>query len=209
MVYLALMAGADGVVSHALGLPAIGGRGSYYIPRDQPELWAGMVETNRQLNWLALALLGNEPRPVELPWDCPVQMALWDKGDSRVVVAVNTADTTAAIGFDVGAQAGEEVALPFENRCIVANDVTGKGIDSATEVGSTNCLVFLGFLRGGARAPTQWQLSTGTARKLPASPSRDTVELPMKTSDSLPGGLTKTPPMGMWDGGMGWQAVPA
>jgi hypothetical protein len=122
MVYLALMAGADGVVSHAWGLPAIGGRGSYYIPRDQPGLWAGMVETNRQLDWLAPALLANAPQAVELPWDSPVQMATWDRGDSRVVVAVNTADTTAAIGFDVGARAGQEVALPFEDRCIVANE---------------------------------------------------------------------------------------
>jgi hypothetical protein len=122
MVYLALMAGADGVLYHAWGLPSMSGRPSYYIPRDQPDLWAGMIETNRQLDWLAPALLGGEPRPIALEHDAPVQMASWQKEDARVVVAVNTADTTAAIGFDVGAEPGEEVAVLFEDRCIIATD---------------------------------------------------------------------------------------
>ncbi|MGI5819026.1 MAG: hypothetical protein ACOX9R_13110 [Armatimonadota bacterium] len=122
MVYLSLMAGADGLVYHAWGLPAIGTRPSYHIPRDEPELWKSIVETNRQLDWLAPALLNGEPEPIELAHDAPVRLAAWQKDGARIVVAVNTADTTAAIGFRIGARAGEEVQVLFEDRAIIAND---------------------------------------------------------------------------------------
>lgn len=122
MVYLALMAGADGLVYHAWGFPAIGQRPSYLLPRDQPELWAGIVETNRQLDWLAPALLEGKPEPITLPHDYPVQMAAWQRGEARIVVAVNTEDTNAAIAFDIGASAGEEVEVLFESRSVVATD---------------------------------------------------------------------------------------
>ena len=122
MVYLALMAGADGIVYHAWNLPAIGDRPSYQIARDEPELWAGIVETNRQLEWLAPALLAGDAEPIALPYDSPVQMAAWQRGDARIVVAVNVADTTAAIAFDIGAAADEEVEVLFEDRSVIATD---------------------------------------------------------------------------------------
>ncbi len=122
MVYLALMAGADGVVYHAWNLPAIGQRSSYQIARDEPELWAGIVETNRQLQYLAPALLDSEPEQIALPWDAPVQMAAWQHGEARVVVAVNTADTTAALALKIGAQPGEEVEVLFEDRAVIATN---------------------------------------------------------------------------------------
>jgi len=122
MVYLALMAGADGIIYHAWGLPSIGQRPSYRIARDEPELWTGIVETNRQLEWLAPALLAGDPEPIALPYDSPVQMAAWQRGDARIVVAVNVADTTAAIAFDIGAAADEEVEVLFEDRSVIATD---------------------------------------------------------------------------------------
>ncbi|MGM0492064.1 MAG: hypothetical protein ACQER1_03900 [Armatimonadota bacterium] len=122
MVYLALMAGADGVVNYAWSLPAVRTRSSYYLPRDEPDLWAGIVETNRQLEWLAPALINDDPEHIDLSHDAPVQLAAWDREGDRIVVAVNTEDTTAAIGFDVGARAGEEVEVLFEDRCVIATD---------------------------------------------------------------------------------------
>ncbi len=122
MVYLALMAGADGVVYHAFGMPAIGQRPSYLMHRDAPELWAGILETNRQLAELAPVLLEARPEPIELGYDSPVRVASWHSGDTKYVVAVNTQDTTAAIAFDIGAEAGAEVGVPFENRCVIATD---------------------------------------------------------------------------------------
>ncbi|GEM_PF-6308678 len=122
MVYLALMAGADGVIYHAWNLPAVGQRSSYQIARDEPELWAGIVETNRQLQYLEPALLDGDPEQIALPWDSPVQMASWQLGDARVVVAVNTADTTAALAFRIGAQPNEEVEVLFEDRAVIATN---------------------------------------------------------------------------------------
>ncbi len=122
MVYLALMAGADGIVYHAWSLPAIGQHVAYHIPRDQPDLWEGMIETNRQLEWLAPTLMKNDPEPVELAHQGPVRVAAWDSDDAQIVVAVNTADTTAAIGFDIGAAPKQEIKVLFERRCVVATD---------------------------------------------------------------------------------------
>ncbi len=122
MVYLALVSGADGVVYHAFGQPSAGTRPSYRIKRDAPELWEGIKETNRQLNWLAPVLLNAQPEPVELEYESPVVMAGWRYEDARYVVAVNAEDTTAAMAFDIGAAAGEEVEVLFEHRCIVAAD---------------------------------------------------------------------------------------
>ncbi|MFW5867947.1 MAG: hypothetical protein ACOCX2_09040 [Armatimonadota bacterium] len=120
MVYLAIMAGADGVAYYSWGMPSVHGRPSYHLPRDEPDLWAGIVETNRQLNWLAPALLNDDPKQIEVAEDVPLRLAEWRMDDARIVVAVNTEDTTAAVGFDVNASAGEEVEVLFEERSIIA-----------------------------------------------------------------------------------------
>jgi len=122
MVYLALIAGADGLAYHAWGLPARGERPSYRIQRDAPELWDAIVETNRELTWLAPMLLETDPEPVELEYDSPVRMAAWEYEGARYVVAANAEDTTAAMAFDIGAQAGEEVDVLFERRVVMATD---------------------------------------------------------------------------------------
>ncbi len=121
MVYMALMAGADGLVYHAFALPSRGERPSYSIRRDEPELWASIVETNRQLGWLAPVLLDSEPQPIELDSESPIRAAAWEQEGARYVVAVNTNDTTSVLAFDIGASAGEEVEVLFERRSVVAS----------------------------------------------------------------------------------------
>ena len=120
MVYLALSAGADGLVYHSWSLPARGDWPSWRLQRDSPELWQAVKDTNRELTWLAPMLLEADPEPVGLEYECPVQMAAWEYEGARYVVAVNAEDTTAAMVFGIGATPGAEVEVLFERRKVVA-----------------------------------------------------------------------------------------
>lgn len=121
MVYLALMAGADGLVYHAFSLPSHADRPAYSIRRDEPQLWDTILETNQQLRWLAPVLLHSKPEPIEFEEDSPIRAAAWEHQGARYVIAVNTEDSTSVLAFDVGASAGEEIPVLFERRTVVAS----------------------------------------------------------------------------------------
>lgn len=121
MVYLALIAGADGLVYHAFAVPARGDSPSYNVRRDEPELWASMIETNRQIGWLAPVLLNADPEPIEMDEGSPIRAAAWEHQGVRYVIAVNTEDSTSVLAFNVGAAPGEEVAVLFERRSVIAS----------------------------------------------------------------------------------------
>ncbi len=120
MVYLALSAGADGLVYHSWSLPARGDWPSWRLQRDAPELWEAVQETNRELTWLAPILLEADPEPVTLEYECPVRMAAWEHDGARYVIAVNAEDTTAAMVFDIGATPESDVEVLFERRRVEA-----------------------------------------------------------------------------------------
>ncbi len=126
MVYLALMAGADGIVHHAWSLPARGSESAYRLRRDAPELWEGIARVNRELTRLAPMLMAGHPEPITLPFDSPLRLAAWDYEGSRYVCAVNTQDTTAAVAFDIGATPGQEIEVLFEERALIAAAGTGQ-----------------------------------------------------------------------------------
>lgn len=122
MVYLALMSGADGLTYYAWGLPSMGERPSYYLPRDAGDLWEGIQETNRQVQQLAPALLEAEPVALEMPLGSPVRISQWEHDGTRYVVAVNTSDTESAMAFDADAPASGEVSVLFEERAVIATE---------------------------------------------------------------------------------------
>ncbi len=124
MVFLALMAGADGLVYHSFALPSRGDRPSYRIERNEPELWESILETNRRLGWLAPVLLHADPEPIELDDDLPIRAASWEHEGTHYIVAVNTDDSTSVVAFNPGIGAGKEVPVLFENRSVV---VSGSG----------------------------------------------------------------------------------
>lgn len=126
MVYLALMAGADGIVHYAWSLPARGEESAYRLRRDAPELWDGIVRVNRELGWLAPMLLSGHPEPIALPFDSPLRLAAWEYEGARYVCAVNTQDTTAAVAFDIGATPGQEIEVLFEERAVIGAAGTGQ-----------------------------------------------------------------------------------
>ncbi|MGD9495787.1 MAG: hypothetical protein AB7Y46_05700 [Armatimonadota bacterium] len=122
MVYLALMAGADGLAYHAWSLPARGELPSYRMQRDAPELWESILSTNREVALLAPMLLATDPVPLEAPVGSPLRMAGWEYEGARYVIAVNPEPAGAALVLDLGARAGEEVEVLFENRLAVATN---------------------------------------------------------------------------------------
>ncbi len=120
MVYLALIAGADGLVYYSWSMPSMGDRPSWRLSRDAPELWASIAQTNEQLAWLAPALMDAEPRAVAAPEASPLIMAAWDHEGVSYVVAVNPTDQAQALSFGIGATANQEVELLFEQRTLVS-----------------------------------------------------------------------------------------
>lgn len=126
MTYLALMAGADGIVHYAWSLPARGQESAYRLRRDAPELWDGIVRVNRELTWLAPILMDAHAEPIALPFDSPLRLAAWEHEGARYVCAVNTQDTTAAVAFDIGAAPGQEIEVLFEERAVIAAAGTGQ-----------------------------------------------------------------------------------
>lgn len=126
MVYLALMAGADGIVHHAWSLPARGEQPAYRLRRDAPELWEGIVRVNRELTWLAPILMNGDPEPIAQAFDSPLRLAAWEYEGVRYVCAVNTQDTTAAVAFDIGAAPEQEIEVLFEERIVIAAPGTGQ-----------------------------------------------------------------------------------
>ncbi|MGC9317847.1 MAG: hypothetical protein ACP5KN_07420 [Armatimonadota bacterium] len=121
MVYLALIAGADGLAYHAYSLPSIGERPSYRIKRDAPELWESIEGTNRQVLALEPVLLASDPTPLDVG-DGPIRAAQWQHEGDRYVVAINTDEVATAAVLDIGAEAGEEIDVLFEQRTTIATD---------------------------------------------------------------------------------------
>ncbi len=119
MVYLALMAGADGLVYYAHSLPARGDQPSYRIMRDAPELWESIAETNAQVRTLAPVLMAGKARPIELEEDA-LEAAEWVHDGARYVAVVNTGDAEIATALDLNTH--QTVEVMFENREAVPTD---------------------------------------------------------------------------------------
>lgn len=122
MTFLALIAGADGLVDYSWSLPFMAGIPSYSLPRDAPELWEGIKLTNMQLAWLAPVLSAAHPRPVQAPEDCPLRMAAWQYEGMEYIVAVNPTEDTLALSFNPGAAPRQELEVLFEQRKLLATD---------------------------------------------------------------------------------------
>ncbi len=89
MVYLAIIHGARGILYTAYHMPARRGVPALFLPRDCPELWTAVTETNEELLALSPSLLSPlAPRQLAAQ-PSEVHAALVGDGPRQVLIAVN------------------------------------------------------------------------------------------------------------------------
>jgi hypothetical protein len=99
MTMLALAHGAAGLLHHGLYFSAAPDREEYYLPRDAPELWESMKETNRMVAQLADAAAHGVYRGCEVTGQ--VHAGAWDLDGRTVVLAANARTSAALTTFAV------------------------------------------------------------------------------------------------------------
>ncbi|MGD8237669.1 MAG: hypothetical protein PVH68_03905 [Armatimonadota bacterium] len=89
LVYLAIVHGARGILYTAYHSPSRSGVPELFLPRDCPELWAAVVQTNKELRDLAPALLSPAGARRFEAQPAAVHAALVGEGRDQVLIAVN------------------------------------------------------------------------------------------------------------------------
>ncbi len=90
MVYLAIVCGAQGIVSYTYRIPGDAQRRDYLITRDAPELWEQVAAVNRELSAIGLSILSGQRQPHPFDYSAPVLWGVWEYERQAIVVIVNT-----------------------------------------------------------------------------------------------------------------------
>ena len=90
MVHLAIVCGANGIVSYAYRIPANAQRRDYLITDDAPLLWQQVAAVNRELSAIGLSILNGQRQPHPFDYNAPVLWGVWEHEGQAIVVIVNT-----------------------------------------------------------------------------------------------------------------------